>query len=246
MSLLYLKNKKIKAKGVTSAKEFVSRAARNITLPPRAILCPLPTLTKRVENHIPHTKYRCLADIYAFKKQPICYVTNFGSGGPAIAALTEVLAELGVKELVFMGLAGSIQEEVKAADIVLCQESICADGTSPHYISQEIAAASPTLLSMLSTRLWAINQAHHIGRNWTTDALFRETRQEIRHYQKQHALTVEMETSALYAVCKKRKLKGLSALVISDELAQLTWNPFFGDKRIFQALEILFQEACKL
>ena len=84
---------------------------------------------------------------------------------------------------------------------------------------------------------------YHVGLNWTTDAIFRETPQEVRHYQKQDVLSVEMEIAAFYAICAKRKVSGAAAVVISDELARLKWEPHFGEKEIFRNLEQIFLAA---
>ena len=82
-----------------------------------------------------------------------------------------------------------------------------------------------------------------MGRNWTTDAIFRETKAEIKHYQKQDVLTVEMETAAFYAVCQKRRARAVAAFGISDKLWQYKWETHFGEKPIYHALEVIFDAA---
>ena len=54
-----------------------------------------------------------------------------------------------------------------------------------------------------------------------------------------------METAAFYAICAKRKVKGVAAFVVSDCLSQLKWDPHFGEKPIFRALEDVFEAARK-
>lgn len=246
MTLLFPKKKKAALKELSTPSAYVKHIRCDIKLPQKAVLCPISSLTKYVENHTQFKKYNCEADIYVLPKQDLCYVTNFGSGAPGMAMALEVLIALGVKKFVFIGLAGSLQEEVQAADIVLCQQALCDDGTSPCYTAKEISRPDKTLLNALSKQLTALaGHTYHTGLNWTTDAIFRETAQEVRFYQKQNVLSVEMEIAAFYAICTKRKVRGAAAVVISDELARLKWEPHFGEKEIFRHLELLFTAAAQ-
>lgn len=243
MTLLFPKKKKAGLKEISSPAAYVKHIRCDIKLPEKAVLCPISSLTKYVESHSQYKKYNCEADIYVLQKQNLCYVTNFGSGAPGMAMALEVLIALGVKKFVFIGLAGSLQEEVQAADMVLCQQALCDDGTSPCYTTAEITRPSKPLFNALAKQLTAMGHNYHVGLNWTTDAIFRETPQEVRHYQKQDVLSVEMEIAAFYAICAKRKVSGAAAVVISDELARLKWEPHFGEKEIFRNLEQIFLAA---
>ena len=243
MSILFPKNKKSLYREISTPANYVQRIAAGLKLPAKAIICPIPTLTKYVLSHHKYKQYRCEADIYVLNGKDICYVTNFGYGAPAMALTTEVLLALGVREVVFIGLAGSLQEEVQPADIVLCNETLCEDGTSPCYTADETSRPNKTLLAKLAKSLTAKKQNFHIGRNWSTDAIFRETKEEIKHYQKHAVLTVEMETSAFYAVCQKRKAKGVAAFAISDKLYEYKWETHFGERPIYRTLEVIFESA---
>lgn len=245
MKILFPKNKKPALPGISSAANYAKHVAAGLKLPSKAIICPISSLTKYVTSHAKFKKYTCEADIYALEGTDICYVTNFGYGAPAMAMKLEVLIALGVKEFVFIGLAGSLQEEVQPADIVLCDEALCDDGTSPCYTTKETSKPSKQLFTKLQKALTDSKQNFHIGRNWTTDAIFRETKAEIKHYQKHNVLTVEMETAAFYAVCEKRKVKGVAAYGISDKLYEYKWETHFGEKPIYRALEVIFENAKK-
>ena len=102
------------------------------------------------------------------------------------------------------------------------------------------------MLGKLIKELKANKQNFHIGRNWTTDAIFRETRAEIKHYQKHDVLSVEMETAAFYAVCQKRKVRGVAAYGISDKLYEYKWETHSGEHAIYRAMEVIFEAAKKV
>lgn len=245
MKLLFPKNKKPALPGISSAVNYVTHVAAGLRLPKKAIICPISSLTKYVISHNKWKKYTCEMDIYVLENTDMCYVTNFGYGAPAMAMKLEVLIALGVKEFVFIGLAGSLQEELQPGDICLCDEALCDDGTSPCYVNAETTKPSKVLLTQLATTLQTDKQNFHVGRNWTTDAIFRETKAEIKHYQKHNVLTVEMETAAFYAVCQKRKVRGAAAFGISDKLYEYKWETHFGERAIHHALEIIFDSAKK-
>ena len=99
------------------------------------------------------------------------------------------------------------------------------------------------LLTNLQKALKANKQNFHIGRNWTTDAIFRETKAEIKHYQTKDVLTVEMETAAFYAVCQKRRVRGVACFGISDKLYEYKWETHFGERSVHRTLEVLFDAA---
>ena len=238
MSILFSHTKKSALPAYITAEEYIRHTARGLTLPKRAVLCPItPLVTKHLSGLAGVKKYWCLADIHTYKGT--CYVTNFGTGSSAVASVVEVLAALGVKEILFVGLGGSLQEEVWAGDIVLCQESVCADGVCTYYTSQETAKADKTLLTDWQKRLKAQKISFHLGKNWTAAAFFRETKAEVKHYQKKQVLTVDMEISAVYSVCKKRKVKAAAALVVSDELFNPAWNPQLKNRQVFDSLKQL-------
>ncbi len=243
MKLLFPKTKKPALQGISSAANYAKRVAAGLKLPQKAIICPISSLTKYVTSHSKWKKYTCGMDIYVLEGQNVCYVTNFGYGAPAMATKLEVLIALGVKEFVFIGLAGSLQEEVQPGDLCLCSEALCDDGTSPCYVTTQTAKPSKTLLTKLAGALKASKQNFHIGRNWTTDAVFRETKAEIKHYQTKDVLTVEMETAAFYAVCQKRKVRGVAAYGISDKLYEYKWETHFGERATHRTLEVLFDAA---
>ena len=64
---------------------------------------------------------------------------------------------------------------------------------------------------------------------WTIDTPYRETIDEVRHYQADGVLTVEMEAAALFAVGVHRGVDVAAAFVISDLLTEDRWHGQFHD-----------------
>jgi purine-nucleoside phosphorylase len=80
-------------------------------------------------------------------------------------------------------------------------------------------------------------------RSWTTDAPYRETVEELRHYRSDGVATVEMEASALLAVGAYRGVSVSSVFVISDLLSEEDWNQGYHSEEKLEALKQVFEVA---
>ncbi|WP_428075988.1 nucleoside phosphorylase [Candidatus Avelusimicrobium luingense] len=239
MGLIFPPVRKSRSAAYVTPKSYVDTVARGLKLPSKAVVCPLTPLVQALVKQENWKKRFLAADVYVSPENDFCYITGFGCGGPSVVLAVEQAIALGVQEIYFVGLAGSLQEEVLPGDMVVCEESICADGTSPHYTHKEIVRADKKLTARLIGQLRGKNMNFHVGRNWSTDAIFRETKAEIKHYQKNHVLTVDMETSALLAMCARRKIPCAAVYVISDCLGGQTWQPNFKNPQVWHQLRKL-------
>jgi uridine phosphorylase len=149
-------------------------------------------------------------------------------GAPYAVMVTERLIALGAKVLLALGWCGSLQEDIRVGSMVVPTQAVSGDGTSPHYLpAGEQPAPHPELCRLLQTRLQATDIPCHCGPVWTTDGFYRETPGQVRHYQAQGVLGVDLEMAALFAVGQYRQVAVAGLLVVSDELAGLTWRPGF-------------------
>ena len=113
-----------------------------------------------------------------------------------------------------------------------------------HYAATDSgsSAASSSMVSVISQALATNHIDFHVGVVWSTDALYRETRDKVEHYQRAGVLAVEMETSALYSVAQFRSAALGAILVVSDELSSFSWRPGFKQDRFIQGR----QTACRI
>jgi uridine phosphorylase len=153
---------------------------------------------------------------------------KFGIGSPAAVTALEELIALGVKNFISVGDAGALQRNLKFTDIVVCDRAIRDEGTSHHYMrNSKYSYPSKEMTDRIKAALKKHGIKYSVGTTWTIDAPYRETVREVRQYQKEGVMTVEMEASALFAVAKYRKAKIGSFFTISDSLAELDWKPNF-------------------
>jgi len=223
MVQLFPKQKKTKLPALISPADLAVRYARGISLPEKAVLCPFGPLVKQLITPA-WKKYNCFAEIYVSPDRKYSWIVPTGVGAASAALAAEIGVALGVKQLIFIGTAAGLQEELEINDWMVCAGSLCDDGVSPSYVSATVVTPHTTLTRALRRQITAAKQPYHYGLNWTTEALLRETKAEVRHYQRQQILSVEMETSAVLAVCKKRRVCAAVAYVISDTLHTGKWQ----------------------
>lgn len=166
-------------------------------------------------------------------------------GAPYAAMLMESLVVWGVDKILFIGWCGAIAAHVKAGDIIVPGNAMVDEGTSGHYCSPSCHVALPARQLVEQSRLaLQHHQApYHDGAIWTTDAIFRETVEKVKHYQTQGALAVEMELSAIFSVAGFRKIQAAGILVVSDELSDYQWRPGFKTPAFKKAREAVCRSA---
>ena len=157
-------------------------------------------------------------------------------GAPYAAMLLETLAVWGVREVVFWGWCGAVMPHVHTGDIIIPDAAFVDDGTSGNYLTAPSFVAVPS--GRLQSCLKSACQNHHLlfheGAIWSTDAIYRETREKVLHYQARNTLAVEMEAAALFAVGAFRHMDVGCVLVVSDELSSLKWAPGFRNRRFVE------------
>jgi uridine phosphorylase len=169
---------------------------------------------------------------------------GFGFGAPVVTGVMELLIAVGVTRFISIGAAGGIQSDLAIGDIVVCERAIRDEGVSHHYLKPaRYAYPSQRLTDSLRGRLETHSDRIWVGDTWTIDAPYRETVEEVRRYQAEGVLTVEMEAAALAAVAQYRGVEFATAFAVSDSLAELTWNPQFEADETLRGLDILYDAA---
>jgi uridine phosphorylase len=150
-------------------------------------------------------------------------------GAPYATMVLETLIAWGAQQFIFLGWCGSISEKVRIGDIIVPQAAIIDEGTSGHYVNNDSRQSYPSasMVKKLSDALGQNQVDFHNGTIWSTDAIYRETRQKVQTFQHQGAIGVEMEISALFSVAAFRGVEMGAMAVVSDELASYKWYPGF-------------------
>lgn len=150
-------------------------------------------------------------------------VTSTGMGCPSAAIAAEELMNIGAECLIRIGSSAALQPNIKIGDLLISTGSMKNEGTSKFYVPDNFPAVPDfeltrmlidTALSMKDKFAGSI----HYGINATDDAFYGETPEWIEKLSKLGCLNVEMESSALYTVCHRRKKRAAMVCAVSGNL----------------------------
>jgi uridine phosphorylase len=181
---------------------------------------------------------------YLLKKHGIGVSGKAGIGPSGVSTVLEQLVALGTKKFISIGTAGGLQKDLSIGDFVVCNKSIRDEGVSHHYLAPgKYAYPSELLTKQFKKDLESKNVIFKEGPSWTIETPYRETVAELKQYQEEGVLTVEMESSAMMAVAEYRKVDMACAFVVSDSLADLVWNPQLHSTHVKDLLKTLYHSA---
>lgn len=172
-------------------------------------------------------------------------------GAPAcVAGLEEVIA-MGAKKIVVFGSCGVLNQSVVGNKIILPSCAVRDEGTSYHYIPEvEEINADRSAVRMAAQCLDKNGIPYVIGKVWTTDAIYRETKRLIEERKKQGCIAVDMECSACLALAEFRRIPVIPFLFGADNLDSAFWEPRdltdYGLKFSNQYLRIALQICVEL
>jgi uridine phosphorylase len=148
-----------------------------------------------------------------------------GVGAPNAGALLEELIGFGCRKFVACGWCGVLKPELTNGEIIIPGIALRDEGTSFHYLppSRTVEMESAVII-----KLEAVLRKHHInyevGKNWTTDAFYRETKIKIAKRKAEGCISVDMECSALLAIAKFRDVRLGMYMTASDSIGGDTWD----------------------
>lgn len=172
-----------------------------------------------------------------------------GVGASLAGAFLEELIALGCNTFIACGGAGALQRHLTLGHLVIPTSAVRDEGTSYHYLPAGFEVeAHPAGVKAIQTTLDQHNIPYITGKTWTTDAIYRETPEIVQKRREQGCLTVEMETSAFFAIAQFRGVIFAQILYAGDDLSTDTWDSRHWHKEttLREKLLWLSAEACLL
>jgi uridine phosphorylase len=215
--------------------------------PEGVLFCLERGLPRRMRWRIPVQRAGAMnADVYAVKRSKgrVAVLTSFGGGSPMVMELAEELAAMGAKKMILMTWGGTLQTDIQPGDIIVCDRAIRDEGASHHYLPpSKYVNADGALVDELVGAIRKRSAGCMVGTTWTTDAPYRETREEVMQYQAEGVKTVEMESAGLFTVGQVRGVQTASVVISMDSLASLQWQTPERLDDIMHSLEIVYAAA---
>jgi purine-nucleoside phosphorylase len=174
-------------------------------------------------------------------------VQGSGMGIPSIAIYaTELIKHYGATTLIRVGTCGAMQPMVKVRDIVLAQTvSTDSNYNKDTFRGWDFApCADFTLLQKAHALALAAGITPHVGNVFCTDVFYRDDKSITNRLIDHGVLAVEMESTALYTIAARHKVRALSILTASDHLLSAESTPPEERQTAFRAMmEIALETA---
>ena len=149
-------------------------------------------------------------------------VMGHGMGMPSIGIYTyELYHFYGVRQIIRVGTAGSIQKGINIGDIILAQGA-CTDSNYLHQYGLPgtyAPIADFDLLSRAVDKCKEMGVDYQVGNVLSSD-IFYDDNKEWHQWQKMGILALEMESAALYANAARAGRKALALFTVSDNLIE--------------------------
>lgn len=121
------------------------------------------------------------------------------------------------------GSCGSLEQSITAGKVIVPTHAYRDEGLSYHYAPAadyiQIKNAPKT-----AKLLKALTLPYVMGRTWTTDGIYRETKGNMEKRKAEGCIAVEMECAGVQAVCDFRGLELYSFLISGDLLDADEWD----------------------
>ena len=148
-----------------------------------------------------------------------------GVGAPLCVGSQEEIYALGVDCLVLFGTCGVLDREIADCAVILPDAALRDEGTSFHYAppSDEIAVnvhhKQLFLDLMAELKLPCVT-----GKTWTTDSMYRETREKTARRKAAGCVCVDMECASVASVAQFRGKEALHFFYAADNLDSAEWD----------------------
>ena len=146
-------------------------------------------------------------------------------GAPACVMQYEELFAMGLEKIVVFGTCGVLDKNIDDLAIIIPNAAIRDEGTSYHYLksSREVVVNSKykeEFVKLLKEHAYS----YIIGKVWTTDAPYRETRKKVIDRKEEGCVCVDMECSAISALAKFRNKEVFQFFYAADNLDSAKWD----------------------
>lgn len=148
-----------------------------------------------------------------------------GVGAPQCVGQQEEIYALGVRCLVLFGTCGVLDREIADCAVILPDAAMRDEGTSYHYAppSDEIAV-NVHHAELFRALMAELKVSCVTGKCWTTDSMYRETREKAARRRASGCVCVDMECASVAAVAAFRGKETLQFFYAADNLDSEEWD----------------------
>ncbi|MDD2774135.1 MAG: hypothetical protein PHP45_10635 [Elusimicrobiales bacterium] len=148
-----------------------------------------------------------------YRGATIAYASVYGDA--MASEITHVFGKMGTKLALQTGTCGGLARNLLPGSLICVSSAYCGEGAARCYLPRKKTIRASLELTK------GLNISAHIGKVYTTSALFAEGNAEIQKWHDAGYCAVDMETASTFAVAEYFGMKKLSFLKVFD-------NPFTG------------------
>ena len=158
-----------------------------------------------------------------YKGKRFAFYKTYVGAPSCVGSVEDTYSAIKTDKYVVFGGAGCLNKEIAHGKVMIPTEAYRDEGTSYHYApaSDYITIKNADVVAQFMSK----NKIPFVkGRNWTTDAMYRET---VNNFEKRKAdgcISVDMECSALQAMCDFRGLQFYTFFTSGDLLDAPEWD----------------------
>lgn len=146
-------------------------------------------------------------------------------GAPSTVMLMEEAIVMGAKKFLLFGSCGTLVKSITDGNIIVPTHAYRDEGTSYHYMAAgegdfvEVKTSGRTADLLKEMKIPVV-----MGKTWTTDAIYRETRRNMDLRKEAGCITVEMECAGVMAMAQFRDIDVYQYLYTADNLDADEWE----------------------
>ena len=174
-----------------------------------------------IENPVLINEVRGMLGYTGYYKGKRVTVMASGMGCPSMGIYSwELFNVFGVRNIIRIGSAGSMQERVKVRDLVLALGASTDSAYGAQFGLPGSFAPVPSwdLLKVAAQQCELLDVPFHVGGVLTSDVFHADSTDSVAAWINMGVLCVEMETAALYMNAARAGKRALTVLTVSDSL----------------------------
>ena len=159
-----------------------------------------------------------------YKNKPIAFFRTSIGAPPTVALLEEAIV-LGARKILLFGSCGTIDKNITESNIIIPTFAYRDEGTSYHYAPADAGDFIEVKTSGRTAEIFKeMGIPTVLGKTWTTDAIFRETRRNMEERRKAGCITVDMECAGVMAMAQFREIEAYQFFYSADNLDSSEWE----------------------
>lgn len=145
-------------------------------------------------------------------------------GAPiTVGLLEDFTAEVRCNKIILFGGAGCLDKEIAHGKVMVPAAAYRDEGTSYHYSPASDYISIPNA-HVVADCMKKNGIPHALGKTWTTDSFYRETKNNFEKRKADGCISVEMECAAVQSMCTFRGLELYPFFTSGDLLDAPEWD----------------------